>query len=87
MKEARNWGICGCIEPHVLGKTDFQSNPGYFNPIKILDLTLHNGFSPEINMQIGPKTGDPRDWTDIEDVKAAFTEQLEFFYGTFRIHV
>lgn len=83
LKEARNWGICGCIEPHVLGKTDFQSNPGYFNPIKILDLTLHNGFSPEINMQIGPKTGDPRDWTDIEDVKAAFTEQLEFFMERF----
>lgn len=83
LKEARNWGICGCIEPHVLGKTDFQSNPGYFNPIKILDLTLHNGFSPEINMQIGPKTGDPRDWTDIKDVKAAFTEQLEFFMERF----
>ncbi len=83
LKEARNWGICGCIEPHVLGKTDFQSNPGYFNPIKILDLTLHNGFSPEINMQVGPKTGDPREWTGIEDVKAAFKEQLEFFMERF----
>lgn len=83
LKEARNWGICGCIEPHVLGKTDFQSNPGYFNPIKILDLTLHNGYSPEINQQIGPKTGDPTEWKSIEDVKAAFKEQIEFFMERF----
>ena len=25
LKEARNWGICGCIEPVVMGITDFQT--------------------------------------------------------------
>ena len=83
LKESRNWGICGCIEPHVLGKTDFQSNPGYFNPIKILDLTLHNGYSPEIDMQIGPKTGDPTKWNNIDDCIAAYRTQIEFFMERF----
>lgn len=87
LKEARNWGICGCIEPHVLGKTDFQSNPGYFNPLKILEITLHNGIEPKTGEQMGPKTGDPRDWKDMEDVKAAYQAQLDFFMDKFCILV
>ncbi|MGI6211805.1 MAG: glycyl radical protein [Anaerovoracaceae bacterium] len=83
LKEARNWGICGCIEPHVLGKTDFQSNPGYFNPLKILEITLHNGIEPKTGIQMGPKTGDPRDWRGMDDVKAAYEKQLYYFMGKF----
>ncbi len=79
LKEARNWGICGCIEPQVLGKTDFQSNPGYFNPIKIFDVMLHNGYDHVTDRQLGPKTGDPREFKSIEDVKNAFQKQIAYF--------
>lgn len=83
LKEARNWGICGCIEPHVLGKTDFQSNPGYFNPLKILDITLHNGYDPVTKQVLGIETGDPRNFTCIEDVMAAYEKQQHFFMTKF----
>ena len=83
LKEARNWGICGCIEPQVLGISDFQSNPGYFNPIKILDVTLHNGYDSTTGKVLGLKTGDPRDFASIDDLKDAFQKQTEFFLSRF----
>lgn len=79
LKEARNWGICGCIEPHVLGKTDFQSNPGYFNPLKVLEITLHNGYDLETKSHIGIKTGELESFTCVEDLQEAYNKQLDFF--------
>lgn len=79
LKEARNWGICGCIEPQVLGKSDFQSNPGYFNPMKIFEITLHNGYDHVTGRQLGLETGDPRDFKSIEDVKEAYAKQQAYF--------
>lgn len=83
LKEARNWGICGCIEPHVLGKTDFQSNPGYFNPIKIFEITLHNGFDSVTQSQLGVESGDPTKFTCIEDVMEAYKKQHYYFLEKF----
>ncbi|WP_432667140.1 pyruvate formate lyase family protein [Wukongibacter baidiensis] len=83
LKEARNWGICGCIEPLVLGKSDFQSNSGYFNPIKVFDIMLHNGFDHVTGTQIGPQTGDPRGFENIEDLKQAYEKQQAFFIEKF----
>ena len=36
--------------------TDFQSNAGYFNPSKVLEITLNNGKDPLTGKQIGPET-------------------------------
>ncbi len=55
LKEARNWGICGCIEPVVLGITDFQTNSSNFNVNKILEITLHNGYDPLTKKQLASK--------------------------------
>lgn len=79
LKEARNWGICGCIEPIVVGKTDFQSNSGNFNTNKVLEIALHDGVDPLTGKQLGPKTGKAADFKSIEDVKKAFEIQLDFF--------
>lgn len=83
LKEARNWGICGCIEPQVLGKSDFQSNPGYFNPVKIFEITLHNGYDRVTGRKLGLETGDPRDFKDIEDLKNAYQKQQSYFLSRF----
>lgn len=79
LKEARNWGICGCIEPIVVGKTDFQSNSGNFNTNKVLEIMLHNGYDPVSKKQLGIETGDPRTFKNIEEVKKAYEKQLDFF--------
>lgn len=79
IKEARNWGICGCIEPIVLGKTDFQSNSGNFNINKIFEITLHSGIDPLTGKRIGLNTENPRNWRTIEDAKKAYEMQLDYF--------
>lgn len=83
LKEARNWGICGCIEPQVLGKTDFQSNPGYFNPIKIFDIMLHNGYDSISGKKVGIESGDPKDFTCMEDVMRAYEKQQDYCLDRF----
>lgn len=82
-EEAREWGICGCIEPVVQGKTDFQSNAGYFNPIKILEITLNNGVDPITNTKVGIETGEAQDFKSIQDVMAAYEKQSAFFVDKF----
>lgn len=83
LKEARDWGICGCIEPIVPGKTDFQSNTGYFNAIKIFELMLYDGYDPVAKRQIGPHTGDVREFTSMDQVKEAYEAQQAYFMEKF----
>lgn len=83
LKEARDWGICGCIEPSVPGITDFQSNAGYFNPIKVFEIMLNDGMDPVAKVQIGPHTGDVRTFTDIRQFMDAFEKQQAFFIKKF----
>ncbi len=83
LEEARNWGICGCIEPSVPGITDFQSNAGYFNPSKVFEITLNDGVDPISGKQIGPKTGDVRTFTSVKQIMDAYEIQQDFFMNKF----
>lgn len=83
LEEARNWGICGCIEPSVPGITDFQSNAGYFNPSKVFEITLNNGVDPLTGKQIGPKTGDVRTFTSVLEIMDAYEIQQDYFLQKF----
>lgn len=83
LEEARNWGICGCIEPSVPGITDFQSNAGYFNPSKVFEIMLHNGVDPLTGKQVGPETGDVRKFTTIKEFQDAYAIQQDYFMDKF----
>ncbi|SFL94410.1 glycyl radical protein [Pelosinus propionicus] len=83
LKEARDWGICGCIEPSVPGITDFQSNAGYFNPIKVFEITMNNGVDPVTKVQIGPRTGDVTTFTSVKQLMDAYETQQAFFMKKF----
>jgi formate C-acetyltransferase len=78
LKDARNAGTSGCVEAGAFGKEAYILT-GYFNLVKILEITLHNGYDPRINRQIGLKTGDPRDFNSFEDLFEAFTSQINHF--------
>jgi len=45
---------------------------------KVIELTMNNGFDPRTKKQVGPKTGDPEDFKDFEELYAAFEGQLKF---------
>lgn len=81
IEEAREWGILGCVEPVVAGKTDGRPTAGYVNLLKCVELVLHNGTDPLTGQEIGVKTGDFRQFTNIEQVIQAIYAQMDHFVG------
>ena len=79
VKEAREYCVCGCVENMVLGITDENANVGFFNPYKILEITLNNGVDPVSKKQIGLQTGDVRTFTSMDQLTGAFRAQLHYF--------
>ncbi|MDX9942303.1 MAG: glycyl radical protein [Bacteroidales bacterium] len=78
LEDARNGGASGCVETGAFG-TEAYILTGYFNLTKILEVTLHNGFDPRTERQIGPKTGDPLAFNSFEDLIEAYKKQIRFF--------
>lgn len=76
--DARNGGASGCVETGAFGKESYILT-GYFNLVKILEITLHNGTDPRTGKMIGLQTGDPAAWTSFEQLMAAYNSQLTHF--------
>jgi formate C-acetyltransferase len=76
--DARNGGASGCVETGAFG-TECYFLTGYFNLVKILELTLHNGWDPGLKKQVGLSTGYPDTFKSFEDLMKAFGKQLEYF--------
>lgn len=83
LEQARDWVPSGCTEPIVPGQSDYQSMLGFFNTIKVFEITLYNGVDPVTGKQLGPKTGDVRTFTSIEQLQEAYLEQLAYFMKRF----
>jgi len=78
VEDARQGGASGCVETGAFGKESYILT-GYFNLVKILELTLNNGFDPRTKKQIGLKTGNPEDFASYEELFAAYKKQLKYF--------
>ncbi|MBW6462591.1 MAG: glycyl radical protein [Firmicutes bacterium] len=76
--DARNGGTSGCVETGAFGKESYILT-GYFNLTKVLEITLNNGFDPLTGKQLGPDTGNPRDFNSFEELLKAFETQLKHF--------
>ena len=76
--DARAGGCSGCVEVGAFGKEAYILT-GYFNLVKILEITLNNGIDPRTGKQLGPRTGDPREFESFEDLFAAWQKQVEHF--------
>lgn len=76
--DARKGGASGCVETGAFG-TESYILTGYFNIVKILELTLNNGMDPRTGKQIGLKTGDPVSFNSFEELFQAFEKQLNYF--------
>ncbi|MFH1120528.1 MAG: trans-4-hydroxy-L-proline dehydratase [Bacteroidota bacterium] len=77
-EDARRGGASGCVEAGAFG-TEAYILTGYFNMPKILELTLNNGTDPLTGIQLGPSTGDLRDFRNIEDLIHAYRAMLQHF--------
>lgn len=78
VEDAREGGTSGCVETGAFGKEAYVLT-GYFNLVKVLEITLNNGFDPRTATQVGPKTGEANSFTTFEDLFAAWRRQIEYF--------
>ncbi|RLD41262.1 MAG: formate C-acetyltransferase/glycerol dehydratase family glycyl radical enzyme, partial [Bacteroidetes bacterium] len=76
--DARNGGASGCVETGAFG-TESYILTGYFNLVKIAELTLNNGIDPLTGKQIGLQTGDPESFETFEKLLEAFKKQVNYF--------
>ncbi|MFX0074759.1 MAG: trans-4-hydroxy-L-proline dehydratase [Candidatus Hermodarchaeota archaeon] len=76
--DARNGGASGCVETGAFGKEAYILT-GYFNLVKILEVTLHNGIDPLSGKQVGLKTGTPTSFKTFNELITAYSKQLEHF--------
>ncbi len=79
LKEARDYGIVGCVEPNPYGSSLSISNACYFNLAKCLELALNNGVCLLTGEQLGPQTGDPLSFETLGDIQLAFHKQVAYF--------
>jgi formate C-acetyltransferase len=78
LKDALNGGASGCVESGAFG-TEAYILTGYFNLVKVLEVTLHNGMDPATGKSIGIPTGNPVEFASFDELRKAFIRQLEHF--------
>lgn len=78
VEDARCGGASGCVETGAFGKESYILT-GYFNLVKVFEITLNNGVDPRTGKQIGLKTGDPREFKSFDWLFEAYKKQLKHF--------
>lgn len=78
IEDARCGGTSGCVETGAFGKEAFILT-GYFNLVKVLEITLNNGIDPQTGKNIGIDTGNPRKFKDFQELMTAFEKQINHF--------
>ena len=75
MIDARAGGPSGCVTISAFGKESCILT-GYCNWAKIFELACSNGIDPTTGEQIGPETGDARNFETYEQFMDAYKKQL-----------
>ena len=68
----------GCVETGAFGKESYILT-GYFNLVKVLEITLNNGVDPLTGTKIGIETGNPKHFKSYDELFEAYKEQLQYF--------
>ena len=80
LETARDYAQVGCVETYFPGLSAPWTD-GYLNLAKCLELGLNDGRDRLSGMQIGPATGDPRQFAGFEDLFQAYERQVEAALG------
>jgi pyruvate formate-lyase/glycerol dehydratase family glycyl radical enzyme len=78
LPDALRGGASGCVETGAFGRESYILT-GYFNLVKVLEITLHNGVDPLSGRRIGLETGNPAEFGSMADLLHAFAAQLRHF--------
>ena len=78
LEDARQGGCSGCVETGAFGNEAYILQ-GYFNLPKVFELTLFNGVDPMTGKQLGPRTGEAKDFQTFDQLWEAYTKQIDHF--------
>jgi len=84
VEDARDYAITGCFIHTVPGRSYDPSLGGFVNLPLALELALNNGVFRRTGEQLGPRTGDPRQFKSYNEVWNAYKKQVEWLI---RMHV
>jgi pyruvate formate-lyase/glycerol dehydratase family glycyl radical enzyme len=76
LKEARNYGVVGCVEPSFPGKSFFSTDAALFNLPLCLILAINGGKRLKSWRRLGAKTPRPEQLCSMDDVMDALTVQV-----------
>jgi pyruvate formate-lyase/glycerol dehydratase family glycyl radical enzyme len=77
LRDARDYGIIGCVEPQKGGKTEGWHDAAFFNTTKVLEITINNGMAD--GKQLGPKTGEFTSFETFDAFMDAYRQQMAYF--------
>ncbi|MGE5632671.1 MAG: trans-4-hydroxy-L-proline dehydratase [Caulobacteraceae bacterium] len=78
VEDARCGGTSGCVETGAFGKEAYILT-GYFNLVKVLEITLNNGLDPRTGKKLGIETGNAEEFKTYEELLEAYKKQLHHF--------
>ncbi len=82
LEDARDYALAGCLDLNLPGKSRINAL-GMFIVPKVLDITMHNGVLTQTGEQLGPRTGEMKDFTSFDSFMDAFKTQLKYFMGLY----
>jgi formate C-acetyltransferase len=74
--EVWNYAPVGCLENTMIGNDVSGTVDVNVNIAKAVELTLFNGKDTITNKQVGPKTGNPKNFISFDQFKEAYLKQL-----------
>lgn len=77
VSDARGYGIVGCVEPSIPGRSFLSTDAGLFNIPICLELAFNRGRRWKSRRRIGAVTPDPLSFRGMDDVLDAFRTQLD----------
>jgi len=81
IKEARGYGIVGCVEPSFPGRSFFSTDAALMNLPLCLILAINQGRQLNSRFRSGIKTSHPQNLNSMEAVIEAFAEQVNHMAG------
>lgn len=78
VEEARDYGVVGCVEPTMPGRSFCSTDAALFNLPMCLSLALNRGRRPGRRFRTGARTKDPSSFRSMDDIMDAFKVQVGF---------
>jgi pyruvate formate-lyase/glycerol dehydratase family glycyl radical enzyme len=85
MEEARDYHLCGCVDPAIPGKASFLAGSFFVVP-KVLEIFVNNGSDPRTGLKAVPLPRNAEDYETFDEFYAGFKETLGHFISLWHEH-